>query len=428
MLCVAFERLALGAYWIVFSCFGLIIYNATHRNRYALLSLTVSCVPIMSLLRGHFFYHGITTLLTLDVILWCFMGKEEMKQVTKDVVWRWISFVSVTYWWASFVLTGDYYSNSRVLDFALTLTAIYLLSNNRMFLATTFAGIAISTTSLALGLLPLAGERLGMAQVDGMELGNPVLLGVPAALIILLCFAENGRWLLLEHRPIVRMAICIVTGEWLVLSGSRGSWAITLVGLGLILLLSKQDRKPLLISLGVICLVSTLVLSTERGARIIHQFDRSVDGDRSFANRTSGRSIQWEALPEVFAKSPVWGWGPGSGKQVVRLYTGRNLEWHALYLQVIAETGLIGFLVLIVLLGTFLRRGILHLRRFGEIAPLLGVISFMTLGISVQALDAFSGILLGLVFIPNDRVRRYVLGQATARVVDPEPRYMGTIR
>jgi hypothetical protein len=80
------------------------------------------------------------------------------------------------------------------------------------------------------------------------------------------------------------------------------------------------------------------------------------------------------------------------------------------------------------LLGTFLRRGILHLRRFGEIAPLLGVISFMTLGISVQALDAFSGILLGLVFIPNDRVRRYVLGQATARVVDPEPRYMGTIR
>jgi O-antigen ligase len=267
-------------------------------------------------------------------------------------------------------------------------------------------------------MLPLGGERLGMAQIDGVELGNPVLLGVPAAFIVLLCFAENGRWLLVEDKPIYRTIICLVSGEWLILSGSRGSWTVTIVGMLLILLFGKQNRKPLLITLGVICLASIIVLSTDLGSKITYQYDRSVDGERSLANRTSGRSLQWGALPEVFAKSPVWGWGAGSGREVVRLYTGHNLEWHALYLQVLGETGLLGFIPLIALLGIFIRRSIQHLRRFGEIAPLLGVASFLSLGLSVQGLDAFSGILLGLVFVPYGPIRRYVLGQRMIAVAE----------
>jgi hypothetical protein len=60
----------------------------------------------------------------------------------------------------------------------------------------------------------------------------------------------------------------------------------------------------------------------------------------------------------------------------------------------------------------------LHLYRFGEIAPLIGVVSFMTLGLSVQATDALGGIFLGLVFLPMGPIRRYVLGQQMVAVAE----------
>src|SRR5262249_10536724 len=103
-------------------------------------------------------------------------------------------------------------------------------------------------------------------------------------------------------------------------------------------------------------------------------------------------------------------------KDVVWLYTGRHLLWHSLYLQVIAETGLLGAIPLFTILGLLLHRGVQHLRRYGEIAPLLGVIGFMSLGLSVSAFDAGSGVFLGLAFITNSPVRRLVARQRFAAV------------
>jgi O-antigen ligase len=428
MALVSLRKPLYGAYYIAFMSFCLMLFNAFRRDRYQLVSVTIGCIPVIVLLRGLAFYHGITTLLVIEVLIWCFMGSAEIKKVAKDVVWVGLLLSCIAYWWISFIRTGDYYSNSRVLDFGLAVTAIYLLAQSRIYLASAFVGIALSTTAFAVGLLPIASERLGMARIDGIEIGNPVLLGVPAAFVVLLCFAENGRWLLLEHKPVWRMIICIVSGQWLILSGSRGSWTVAILGLFLILIFGKQDRKPILLALGVALLAALAMLSTERGSQVLYQYDRSVDGDRSLANRTSGRSLQWEALPKVFVESPLWGWGPGSGREVVETYTGHSLEWHALYLQIIAETGLIGFYIFLGFLGIFFYRSILHLRRYGEIAPIIGLISFMTLGLSVQALDAFSGVLVGMVFLPLSPVRRYVFEKAVITVSEPASRRVAVSR
>jgi O-antigen ligase len=418
MALVATGRVVPGGFYAALVTILFTGWYVLQRKRYHFLCLTIGCVPVLGLLRAPFFYHGITLLLLGEIALWCVMGPDEVRRMWKDPLWRILVILCLVYWGASFIYTGDYSSNGRLLDFSFTISGVYLLANKRAYLATALVGIGISATAMALGFLPFNADRLGEAVIAGWHLGNPVDLGVPTALIILLCFADNGRWLLLENRPIWRLAICIVSGEWLLLSGSRGSWVLCVIGFCLILFLGRQNRKPLLATLGVICLAAVVVLCTGRGAKIIEQYNRTVDSDRSLAKRTSGRSIQWAAIPAVFAESPVWGWGPGSGKSVVRLFTGRNLQWHALYIQVIGETGLLGFLPLVILLAILLRRGILHLRRFGEIAPLIGVVSFMALGLSVQATDAVGGILLGLVFLPKGPIRRYVLGQQMVAVAE----------
>jgi O-antigen ligase len=166
------------------------------------------------------------------------------------------------------------------------------------------------------------------------------------------------------------------------------------------------------------CLALTLLLSTDRGSKVISQYDRSVDSDRSLKSRTSGRSTQWEVLPDVFAASPIWGWGPGSARDVDWLFTKRHLEWHALYIQIIAESGLLGFIPLMTLLGILFSRSISHLRRYGEIAPLICVVMFMVLGLSVTAIDALGGVILGVAFASRVAIPRYVIREQLATVAE----------
>lgn len=400
--------------------FCFLAVHLVQKERYRFFSLALGAMPVLGFLRGLFFYHSVTVFLLLGICLWWAACARDLAFVWKDLAWRWLVGLCAVYWWASVVYTGDYFSNSRYLDFALAITAMYLLASQRSYLATTMIGIAISATTLALGLLPVAGDRLGLAQIDDVEIGNPIQMGVPAALIVIMSFADNGRWLLLEDKPFWRLLTCTTAGLWLVLSGSRGSWVVTIIGFILIVIFSKQDRKPILAALGVMCLATLLLLATDKGANVINQYDRTVSSDRSLRNRTSGRSVQWEALPAVFAASPIWGWGPGSGRDVDYMFIGRHLEWHALYLQIIAETGLLGFLPLMTLLGIFLSRSISHLRRYGEVAPLICVVTFMVLGLSVTAIDALGGVILGVGFVTMRKIPRYTIRERLVAVGESE--------
>lgn len=89
------------------------------------------------------------------------------------------------------------------------------------------------------------------------------------------------------------------------------------------------------------------------------------------------------------------------------IYTGRHLELHSLYLQVIAETGVMGFIPLMLILGALLRRTSVHLRQYGEVVPLVGIVGYMLIGLSVTAFDVVSGIYLGLAFMSREQRPRF---------------------
>lgn len=409
---LSLQRPALGARYIVLLLFVILGYHFLKGNHHEYLALVVGSLPALGLLRGLFFYYSITMFLMGGIALWAVVATREVLFVWRDLTWKVFVFLLIVYWWISIANTHDYSGYMRILELSFTSTAVYLLASRRSSLATGLVGFGISGTLVALSLLHYGGARLGVADIGGIDIGNPILVGVPSALVMLFTVADRGRWLLLENHPIWRMILATFAAVWMLLSGSRGGWLVGGCGAIILLLFSKLSRKSLFILVVVTTLLATVLLSSSRGAKVVEVFDKTVDSSRSLANRTSFRSVQWTAIPKVFWASPIWGWGPGSGRNVAWLYTGRHLAWHALYLQVIGETGLLGAIGLFSILGSLIYRSILHTRRLGEMLPLIGVVSYMTIGLSVSGFDAFSGVCLGLAFMARESTSRFTIREA----------------
>jgi O-antigen ligase len=252
------------------------------------------------------------------------------------------------------------------------------------------------------GLFPY-GDRLGSVRMGSISLGNPVAYGLAAALIFLLCVAEAGRWLGLERYPTARFLLSLVSAAFLVLSTSRGSWLVAIVGVLTVLFLGNRFRKA---ALWIVVLVPVIaiaaVLSTGRGADVARFYNKVASPDTNLSQKTTGRINQWERLPQAFASSPVWGHGGGSGATVYHDLGGSQLEWHSVYLQLLVETGSIGFLIFaVIMLGIGLRTHE-HRRTTSEIVPLLALYCYLTIGLSISAFDAISGVYVGLALLGGD--------------------------
>jgi glycosyltransferase involved in cell wall biosynthesis/O-antigen ligase len=409
-LLVATGRPGIAAKLVVASVFSLLAYHFVMQQRFEFVTLAVACLPMMTLLRGLFMYNSVILALGGGVIFWIMTAQGETMRLWHDVAWRVTFLLLALYWWISYASTGVYSTNVRVFELVLSLACTILLGVRRSYLGTALLGMAISTSAVGFGFLPY-GDRLGQAEIEGIELGNPILLGLPAALILLVSLADSGKWLLLEGNRPLRLAISVMAGLWLALSASRGSWLTASVGLLMIFIWNKGGKKPLIISLVVLALGIAALLSTERGSSVASYFNKTVDTDRSFANRTSFRSVQWEVFPTVLGESPLWGWGPGSGVEVAGRFTGRHLGWHSLYLLAGGEAGLIGLGCLALLLVVLIMRGLAHQAATGEMAPLMGTVAYMMIGLSVTGMDSLSGIFLGFGFLagnvaPRARVYR----------------------
>jgi len=127
-----------------------------------------------------------------------------------------------------------------------------------------------------------------------------------------------------------------------------------------------------------------------------------ISPDTSMAVKTTGRIQQWTAFPSAFWDSPVWGFGPGMSRSVSLAYSGENLIFHSLFLQIGVELGLIGLAAVGFLFAMLIRTGVQHYLSYGEIVPLIGTLSFLMMGMSVTAFDPLGGTLLGVGLVACD--------------------------
>jgi O-antigen ligase len=367
---------------------------ARQSKRY--MSFAISIIPAILLMRNQYFYSSLVAIFAIGLLLWWALCPSEVWNLLGQGVRVTFVVVCVLYWAASWLNTGDVHSNMHALELFLVASSVFLLGGHRSSLAAGLLGMAMTVLCVGIGVFPY-GERLGLVRINSISLGNPVTLGLSAALVFLLCVAERGRWLGLESYPTVRFMVSLASAAMLMLSTSRGSWLMALVGLFCILAFGKTYRSS---AWWMVVLVPTaalfITLLTGRGVSVVKFYSAVATADTTLSKKTTGRFSQWQRFPEVFENSPIWGYGGGSGASIYHEFGGKELQWHSLYLQVLVETGSVGFLIygfLLLAIGNCAR---VHLRATGEVVPLIAVVCYLTIGLSVAAIDAISGVYLGL--------------------------------
>ena len=384
----------LAARWLFPVLLLCVIGNLLLGASHSALALVVAVLPMAMLLRTAFLYNAVILLLAIGVggLL---LRSPALFGVLRLAGFTWIFAIATVYWLASYALTGDYAANLRILELVLSAAALALLAQHREQLATALCGMMISALAIGVALWN-AGDRLGMATVNDVRLGNPIAFGIPLALLLLLTNADGGGWLLLERRASRRMLISGAVGILLLLSTSRASWLVAATGMLAILLFNRYHRGWAAACLGLLVIATTVVLQTNRGTFLAAWYDRTFSPERTLAQRTSGRSDQWSMFPEVMKDVPLWGFGPGSGQDVharysalkphAKLRAGSRLRWHSLYQQLAVETGVIGSAALLLLLIHMLKGNYRWWHDDGVITPLLGTVGFMLIAATVSGM------------------------------------------
>lgn len=402
----------LGGYAFAFGFALFLLYDFYRGRRFEALALFIGFVPLIDLLRGTFMPFNTPVMLAVWLVVWMAYAPVGAKASWTPKM-KYALAACILYWSLSFALTGDYARNLRTIEWALTASIVFMLSERRSYLKTALVGVGLSAITIGVTLLPF-GNRLGMSgKVEGLQwgLGNPIVLGVPLALFLLFCIAERGKWVGLDDKPLWRVLFLVVAGCLLLFSTSRGSWFILLTGMIITGIFDLKARIQMLYAVAIfaLLLMTLPLLNISRYANVQHYLEQTFSADTSIEKRTTGRVDQWRALPAILSDSPVWGVGPGGGRAASVIYAHKNIIFHSLYLQVAAETGIIGFPLLMLLLATILSRAWMHFRQFGEIVPLIGIISFIVMGLSVEGLDILGGTLLGVGLVGSNSSKLWIV-------------------
>jgi O-antigen ligase len=403
MLALRAGHAAVAAHWFFTTLLGFLGANLILGGAASSLSLIIAVLPGLMLLRNYFLYNSVGVLLGIGIGNLLLRSPADFRVVQRAGI-TWLLWLSTVYWLLSFMLTGEYHANLRTIEFVFAAGAIVLLSRHREQFASALHGQLVSLLSIGFAFFAL-GDRLGYGRIEGTLIGNPVTFGVPLALLLILANADDGRWLLLQRRPSIRLLISLVTGVLLLFSTSRVSWLVATLSLVIILLLDRSHRRLALVSVALLVGATAIAVRTERGAFVTAWYERTFSPKRTLLQKTSGRSDQWVLFPEVMKEAPIWGFGPGAGASIyarysllepaIRFRRGQEMAWHSLYQQIAVETGIIGLAFLFIALALMVRSGHRTWRERGEVTPLLGALGFIIVAVTVSGLDAASGMFLG---------------------------------
>lgn len=418
-LCVLPAVAMLGArhpYWGGRYFFGsLLLMLAVHivrRDPVQFSALLIAVMPAMMFFRDFLFYSSIQVLLVVNLALWLVVARRRVVTLLTTPTTAILLVLAVLYWLLSFLVMENYAANYRTIELALTACFVVLLGQHRSFLSTALLGVGITACANGAGMLPIS-VRLGMVDMDHLRLGNPIQLGNPCALVFLLTLVDNGSFLGLREHRFFRMILRICTAAVLLLTTSRGAWLIVIVGMAVLFVFDRQRRTAILASLSLVVILAAGLISIGHSSILNAYIDKTFSPDTSWNKRTTGRAQQWQAIPKVISASPVWGFGPGTGRDVAGEYAGRWLAWHSLYLQVLAETGLLGGLICFGCLAILTAKTLRYRRRTGDITPLIGILGYLTICVSVPGIDGNSAIFLGLGLLSGYSWRVWALRPCT---------------
>jgi putative inorganic carbon (hco3(-)) transporter len=218
-----------------------------------------------------------------------------------------------------------------------------------------------------------------------------------------MCVVWGIAWALLlgkGEKKILRVFLIICFSVFLLailLCGSRGA----VVGAGAIVL-AALVRTPRKIGTAVVALLFLCCIWFVLPGASKERFRSAWDWGND--QGASSRITFWKAGLHMFWDHPVFGVGPENFGQVYAAYYGTAWAPHSVYVQALAETGLVGTLSLLALLVLFLRLNA-RTRKFALASSPLGQRSFeycLALGLDLALVGYLSsGAFLSVLFYPQ---------------------------
>lgn len=133
---------------------------------------------------------------------------------------------------------------------------------------------------------------------------------------------------------------------------SRGGMlGLIITGAISFVLIPKKPRHYLIFTLTV------LLALRLAGPQVVERFGTTFSDEKTRDTSAQSRVDMWKSCAEIMVKSPVFGIGPRHFPLVAHLYGyTRNKEAHSLWMQVGAETGFVGLLLLVSFYGVCVLR------------------------------------------------------------------------
>jgi O-antigen ligase len=286
-------------------------------------------------------------------------------------------------------------------------------------------------------LLAMSGGVLQFLGVDTFLMGGPRLIVtffnpnqagsfIIAGVFLFLARASNPRTPLARKIANLVLVFCSIGGAYFM--QSRATVLGGLTGLGLFLFL-RRARISAVAGIGVLLLAGSAALSvfqkgSEQDAEIYdNRYSEGVNPDSTSAQV---RIENWRVGLDAFTRSPAIGIGLGTLWMQAPTMSGESYQIHNTYLSFLAETGALGFLLLMIIiviivrecvLGMQLARGTPYEDPLVALIPALaalGVFNIFHYGIRARHL----WVTVGLIMV----FRRLARDQAMARApVAPAP-------
>ena len=418
---LAVGRAGLACWWFYAALAVIVTYDTVQHRHLQCMAVILAVTPMLLLLRDRLLYSGPEILFVAAMVQ---APMEDLKRLRANRLAIGLVLAAVIYWLASFAYTGEYASNYRSLELVLSASVLYLLAQHRSYLRPALLGFALSSIAVGFGLLPngpamingIAVLRLGLARIEGRGIGNPISFGLTVTIVFLLTISSSGRWLGLAGRKTALLALQLIAAVWLLLSTSRGSWAVALVGAIIIYWAEPRQRRLLFGGAVLLLLMGAFFTLFTHDTTLTSYLEKTFSGDVSLDKLTTGRAKQWASFPAAWADAPLFGHGPGTSLEEGKIYFDKNLIYHSLFLQIGVETGSFGLILLFVFLYLLLRKAYRYYCVTGDPIALIGWAGYVMAGLSVPALDAASGAFLGLALIGTDLTNFVVVRHAVIAV------------
>lgn len=178
---------------------------------------------------------------------------------------------------------------------------------------------------------------------------NPNHLGIFLALMFII-----GLYFFIYNKKKIYIVGNIIIILGLLFAGSRSALLALFIGILLLLGWSNKYKimhiklKNLMMIIIVLIILSIIIFSSSQFNRIDIMFEALKSRDLETA--TGYRATIWRNALVMFKDNLVFGVGSGNFQQEVVSYMGESRGIHSMYLSLLVENGLVGFLLFIIFL------------------------------------------------------------------------------